>query len=118
MQYNQMMSGRNMQQPNMSVPGSLSGSDRGVRMLHGGNGMGMMCGMNRSMSMSRPGLQGMAPSNMLNSGNVHSSGMVGMSSPVNMHSGVGAGQGNTMMRSRDSLHMMRVRSSFILSSYV
>ncbi|KAI9108128.1 hypothetical protein K1719_021001 [Acacia pycnantha] len=106
-QYNQMMSGRNMQQANLSVPGSLSGSDRGVRMLHGGNGMGMMCGMNRSMSMPRPGLQGMAPSSMLNSGNVHSSSMVGMPSPVNMHSGVGAGQGNSVLRPREALHMMR-----------
>ncbi|XP_054782883.1 chromatin modification-related protein EAF1 B-like isoform X1 [Prosopis cineraria] len=106
-QYNQMISGRNMQQASMSVPGSLSGSDRGVRMLHGGNGMGMMCGMNRSMSMSRPGLQGMAPSSMLNSGNLHSSSMVGMPSPVNMHSGVGTGQGNSMLRPREALHVIR-----------
>ncbi|XP_028806296.1 chromatin modification-related protein EAF1 B isoform X2 [Neltuma alba] len=106
-QYSQMMSGRNMQQANMSMPGSLSGSDRGVRMLHGGNGMGMMCGMNRSMPMSRPGLQGMAPSSMLNSGNVPSSSMVGMPSPVNMHAGVGTGQGNSMLRSREALQMMR-----------
>ncbi|KAF7825770.1 chromatin modification-related protein EAF1 B-like isoform X1 [Senna tora] len=107
MQYSQMISGRNIQQSSMSLPGSLSGSDRGVRMLQGGNGMGMMCGMNRSMGISRPGLQGMAPSSMLNSGNMLSSSMVGMPSPVNMHSGVGTGQGNSMLRPREALHMMR-----------
>ena len=42
-QYNQMISSRNMPQSTMSVPGSLSGSDLGgVRMLPGGNGMGML----------------------------------------------------------------------------
>ena len=42
MQYNQMLSGRNIQQSSISVSGSLSGNDRGVRMLPSGNGMGMM----------------------------------------------------------------------------
>ncbi|XP_020218821.1 chromatin modification-related protein EAF1 B isoform X2 [Cajanus cajan] len=107
-QYNQMISSRNMQQSTMSVPGSLSGSDRGgVRMLPGGNGMGMMGGINRSITMSRPGFQGMPSSSMLSSGGMLSSSMVGMPSPVNMHSGVGAGQGNSMLRPRETVHMMR-----------
>ena len=46
--YNQMLSGRNIQHPSLSVPGALAGTDRGVRLLPGANGMGMMGGMNRS----------------------------------------------------------------------
>nr|XP_008372482.2 chromatin modification-related protein EAF1 B-like isoform X1 [Malus domestica]XP_017187926.2 chromatin modification-related protein EAF1 B-like isoform X1 [Malus domestica]XP_028958333.1 chromatin modification-related protein EAF1 B-like isoform X1 [Malus domestica]XP_028958334.1 chromatin modification-related protein EAF1 B-like isoform X1 [Malus domestica] len=105
--YNQMLSGRNIQQSGLSVPGALPGTDRGVRMVPGGNGMGMMCGINRGMPVSRPGFQGMASSSMLNSGNMLSSSMVGIPSPVNMHSGAGSGQGNLMLRPRDALHMMR-----------
>ncbi|KAI4356403.1 hypothetical protein L6164_000428 [Bauhinia variegata] len=104
-QYNQMLSGRNIQQS--PVPGSLSGSERGVRMLPGGSSMGMMTGMNRNVAMSRPGFQGMASPSMLSSGSMLSSSMVGMPSPVNMHSGVSSGQGNSMLRPREALHMMR-----------
>lgn len=118
MQYSQMISGRNLQQSSIGIPGTLPGSDRGVRMLQGGNGMGMMCGINRSMGMSRPGLQGIGPSSVLNSGNMLSSSMVGMPSPVNMHSGVGSGQGNSMLRPREALNMMRVRSILIPSFIV
>ncbi|CAI8612409.1 unnamed protein product [Vicia faba] len=106
-QYNQMISGRNMQQSSMSVPGSHSGSDRGVRMLSGANGMGMMGGISRSIAMARPGFQGMTSSSMLSSGGMLSSSMVGIPSPVNMHPGVSAGQGNSMLRPRDTVHMMR-----------
>ncbi|XP_057437066.1 chromatin modification-related protein EAF1 B-like isoform X4 [Lotus japonicus] len=107
-QYNQMISNRNMQQSSMPVPGSLSGSDRGVRMLPAGNGMGLMGGINRSIAMPRPGFQGIASSSMISSGSMLSSSMVGMPSPVNIHSGVGAGQGNSTLRPRDTAHMMRV----------
>ncbi|KHN13312.1 hypothetical protein glysoja_031469 [Glycine soja] len=106
-QYNQMISSRNMPQSTMSVPGSLSGSDLGgVRMLPGGNGMGML----------GPGFQGVPSSSMLSSGGMPSSSMVGIPSPVNMHAGVGAGQGNSMLRPRETVHMMRVRSALVLSS--
>ena len=108
-----MISGRNMQQSSMSGPGPLSGSDRGVRILPGGNGMGMMGGINRSIAMSRPGFQGTGSSSMLSSGGMISSSMVGMPSPVNVHSGVGAGPGNSLLRPREALHMMRVRSVVI-----
>ena len=107
-QYNQMLSGRNIQQSNLTLPGAVSGSDRGIRMLPSANGMGMMCGINRSMPKSRPGFQGMASSAMLNSGSMLSSNMVGMPSPVNMNSGPGSGQGNSMLRPHDTMHMMRV----------
>ncbi|XP_020539175.1 chromatin modification-related protein EAF1 B isoform X2 [Jatropha curcas] len=101
--YNQMLSNRNLQQSNLPV----SGADRGVRVLPGGNPAGMIPGMNRSMSVPRPGFQGMASSSMMNSGSMLSSGMVGMPSPVTMPSGSGSGQGNSMMRSREGLHIMR-----------
>ena len=114
-QYNQMVSARNIQQSSMSLPGTLPGSDRGVRMLPGGNGMGLMSGINRSMAMSRPGFQGLASPSVLNSGGMLSSSVAGMPNPMNMHSGVGAGQGNSMLRPRETLHMKRVRSVIVPS---
>ncbi|KAJ6343105.1 hypothetical protein OIU76_004944 [Salix suchowensis] len=105
--YNQMLSNRNLQQSNVSVSGSLSGADHGVRMLPDGNGMGIMPGMNRSMPLPRPGFQGIASPSMLNPGNLLSPNMVGMPSPVNMHSGTGSGQGNSM-RPREAMHYMRL----------
>ena len=70
-------------------------------------------GINRSI---RPGFQGVPSSSMLSSGGMPSSSMVGIPSPVNMHAGVGAGQGNSMLRPRETVHMMRVRSALVLSS--
>ncbi|XP_038714096.1 chromatin modification-related protein EAF1 B-like isoform X2 [Tripterygium wilfordii] len=107
MQYSHTLAGRSMQQPNLSASGVLPGADRGVRMMPSGNGMGMMCGMNRSMPMSRPGFQGMPSAAMLNSGSMLSSNGVGMPSSVNMHSGASFGQGNSMLRPREALHMIR-----------
>ncbi|KAE8676273.1 Helicase/SANT-associated, putative isoform 2 [Hibiscus syriacus] len=75
---------RNIQQSNFSLPGAVSGSNHMVRMLTGGNNLGMMCGINRSMPMSRPGFQGMTSSAMLNSGSMLS-----------------------MLRPHDTTHMMR-----------
>ncbi|XP_038704899.1 chromatin modification-related protein EAF1 B-like isoform X2 [Tripterygium wilfordii] len=105
MQYSHMLGGRSMQQPNLSASGVLPGADRGVRMMPGGNGM--MCGMNRSMPMSRPGFQGMPSAAMLHSSSMLSSSGVGMPSSVNMHSGAGSGQGNSMLRPHEALHMIR-----------
>ncbi|KAJ9176580.1 hypothetical protein P3X46_011879 [Hevea brasiliensis] len=104
--YNQMLSNRSLQQSNLPVSGALSGADR-VRMLPGGNPVGMMSGMNRNMPLPRPGFQGMASSSMMNSSSMLSSGMVGMPSTGSMQSGSTSGQGNSMMRSREALHMMR-----------
>nr|KJB10958.1 hypothetical protein B456_001G233800 [Gossypium raimondii] len=106
-QHNPVLSGRNVQQSKLTLPGAISGSDRGVLMLAGGNGVGMMCGINRNMPMSRPGFQGMVSSTMLNSGSMLSSNLVGMPSPGNMHSGPGSGQGNSTLRPRDTIHMMQ-----------
>ncbi|XP_042513267.1 chromatin modification-related protein EAF1 B-like isoform X2 [Macadamia integrifolia] len=103
----QMLSGRNVQQPGMSVPGAMPGTDRGVRMLPGGNGMGIMCGMNRGMPMPRPGFQGIGSAAMLNSGSMLTSSGVGMPSPVNMHTGAVSAQGSSMLGPCDALHLMR-----------
>ncbi|MBA0704836.1 hypothetical protein Golax_017065, partial [Gossypium laxum] len=105
-QHNPVLSGRNVQQSKLTLPGAISGSDRGVLMLAGGNGVGMMCGINRNMPMSRPGFQGMVSSTMLNSGSMLPN-LVGMPSPGNMHSGPGSGQGNSTLRPRDTIHMMQ-----------
>lgn len=107
-QYNHVLSGRNIQQSGLPVPGALSGTDRGVRMLPGGNGMGLMGGINRSMPVSRPGYQGITSSSMLSSGSMLSPSMVGMPSHVTMHAGGSSGPGNSMIRPREALHMMRV----------
>lgn len=107
-QFNQMLSGRNLQQPSLSTPGAVSGSDRGHRMVPGGNAMGVT-GMNRNTPMSRPGFQGMASSAMPNTGSMLSSGMVGIPNTGNVHSGGGASQGSSMHRPREAVqHMMRV----------
>lgn len=101
--YNQMLSSRGIQQCSLSVPSGVSGTDRGVRVLSGASGMGMMCGMNRNMPISRAGFQGMVSSPMLNSGSILSSSMSGMVNPV-----AGSSQGNSMLRPREALHKMRV----------
>ncbi|CAK9168478.1 unnamed protein product [Ilex paraguariensis] len=110
-QYNQMLSGKNIQQPSLSGPGVPPGTDRGVRMLPGGTGMGIISGLNRSMPMTRPPFQGISSSSMLNSSSMLSSGMVAMPSPVNVHSGAGSGQGSSKLRPRDALHLMRPSQS-------
>ncbi|XP_057484162.1 chromatin modification-related protein EAF1 B-like isoform X2 [Actinidia eriantha] len=105
--YNQILPSRNIQHFGLSVSGAPPGTDRGVRMLSGGNGMGIVCGMNRSMPTARSGFHGIAPSPMLNSGSMLSSSMAPIPSHVNMHSGANSGQGNSMLRPRDALNMMR-----------
>lgn len=99
-----MMTNRNAPQSNLSNSGALPGTDRSVRMLSGGNGMGLVGNVNRSMPISRPGFQGIASSSVVNSGSMVSP---ALSSP-NMHSGVGSGQGSSALRPREPMHMMRV----------
>ena len=106
-QHSQMPSGKNAQQSHSSVPLNHPGNERGVRMLSGANGLGMMCTTNRCMPVSRPGFQGLTSSSpVLNSGS--SSSTVGMSVPANVHTVAGSGQGNSMLKSRETLHVMRV----------
>lgn len=103
-QYNQIISGRNIQQPSMSAPGAFPGTDRSVRMLTGSSGMGMVSGVNRSMPIVRPGFKVLSSTSMVNSGSMVSPGAVS----VNIQSAVVSGQGNSVFRPRDNLHMMRV----------
>lgn len=101
--YNQMITGRNIQQSSISAPGAAPGTDRGARMLSSGSGMGMMSVANRNIPIPRSGLQGVPSSSMVNSGSVVSPVM----SSGNMHAGVGAGQGSSMIRPRESMNMLR-----------
>ncbi|XP_062203024.1 chromatin modification-related protein EAF1 B-like isoform X2 [Phragmites australis] len=79
LQYNQMLNGRSLQQRGVSVPGVLpSGVDRGVQMMPGAHAMGMMSGLNR-----------------------------GMQNTVNVHPGAIPVPGNTMLRPRDPMQMLR-----------
>ncbi|KAH9626119.1 hypothetical protein KSS87_002993, partial [Heliosperma pusillum] len=102
-QHNSMLPGRNAQASTLSS----SGSDRGMRMHPGGNGVGIMPGMNRSLPMARPGVQGIPSSSMLNSGSVLASNMGGLRGSMTPHSGIASGHGNTMFRPRDPLHGVR-----------
>lgn len=106
-QFNQMMSGRNTSQ--ISATGALQGTDRGVRLLPGGSGMGLVCGANRSMSTIRPGLQGIGSSSIANCGNQVSSSM----SSAGVNSGGGSGQGSNMLRPRETLNVMQVCCYFL-----
>lgn len=111
-QYSPMLSARSHQQSTMSAPGALPvGVDRGVRLLSGGNGIGMVCGMNRGMPMPRPNFQGMGPPGMLNmvsTGNMLPNSGHGMQNAVNVHPSVVSSSGNPMLRPRDALQMLRV----------
>lgn len=102
-QYNQMMSGRNIPQPNISAPGALPGNNHGVRILPSSNGVGLACGVNRNMPVSRNGYQGIGSSSIVNSGGIVSPGVPS----GNMHSGAGSGQGTSMLRPRQAMHVMR-----------
>ncbi|GAB2282067.1 hypothetical protein Dimus_016624 [Dionaea muscipula] len=102
-QYNQVPRNRSMQPSNLSVPGAFTAAERNMRMLPG-SGVGMMPGMNRSMAM-RQGFQGIASSSMLNSGTT-----LGMPSTAK-NSGSSPGQGNSMLKPRDTMHMARPNQS-------
>ncbi|KAL6881980.1 hypothetical protein ACP4OV_011452 [Aristida adscensionis] len=110
-QYNHMLNGRNHQQPGVSVPGALtSGVDRGVRVMPGSHGMGMMTGLNRGPPVSRPGFPRLGSPGMLNmvsSGNMSPNNGQVMQNAVNVHPGAIAGPGGTMLRPRDPMQMLR-----------
>lgn len=110
-QYTHVVNGRNLQQPGVSVPGVLpAGVDRGVRMMPGANGMGMMTGLTRCAPVSRPGFPRIGSPgmrNMVSSGNMLSSNGQGMQNSVNLHPGAVPGPGNAMLRPRDPMQMLR-----------
>ncbi|XP_020520493.1 chromatin modification-related protein EAF1 B isoform X1 [Amborella trichopoda] len=106
-QYNQLVSSRNIPQPNLAVPNGLQDCG-GVRMPPppgGGNNMGIICRLNRSMPpMQRPGgYQGMnSPPAVLSGANSILSAS-GMPNPINVH----PGQGSSISRPREALHILR-----------
>ncbi|KAL1200409.1 Chromatin modification-related protein EAF1 A [Cardamine amara subsp. amara] len=106
-QYNQILPGRNLQQPILPTPGAVSGPDLGHR-LPCGNAMSVN-GINRSTPLSRPGLQGVSSLAVPNTGSMISSGMGGISNSGNINSVGSTPQGNSMLRPRGAMqHMMRV----------
>ncbi|KAF8783591.1 hypothetical protein HU200_000531 [Digitaria exilis] len=66
-QFNQMVNGRNLQQPGGSVPGAFpAGVDRGARIMPAAHGMGTVAGLNRGMPAGRPGFPRINSPAMLN----------------------------------------------------
>uniref|UniRef100_A0A7N0TQI7 Uncharacterized protein n=1 Tax=Kalanchoe fedtschenkoi TaxID=63787 RepID=A0A7N0TQI7_KALFE len=102
------ISGRNIQQSTIPVPGPHPLPDRfGSRKLQNSNGIGMVNGINsRGMPMSRPGFQGLGSSAALESTDVISSGMVGVTS-LEMQSVIGFTQGNSIQKPLDNSHQIR-----------
>ncbi|CAN6830245.1 unnamed protein product [Brassica oleracea] len=97
-QHNQTSSGRNRQQPSLSIPAAVSGPDPGPR-PPGGNAISVN-GTQRSSPLSRPGVSPLA---VPNTGSMLSSGMGGISNTGNIKS-----VGNSTLRPRGALqHMMR-----------
>ncbi|KAF8088527.1 hypothetical protein N665_0538s0025 [Sinapis alba] len=96
-QHNQTSSGRNRQQPSLSTPAAVSGTDPGPR-PPGGNAMSVN-GTHRSSPLSRPGSSLAVP----NTGSMLSSGMGGISNTGNVKS-----VGNSTLRPRGAMqHMVR-----------
>ncbi|XP_048607050.1 chromatin modification-related protein EAF1 A isoform X1 [Brassica napus] len=104
--FNQMSSGKNLQQNSISTHGAVSGSGHCV--VPGVNTMGVS-GTNRGTPMSRSGFQGIGSPAMPNTVSMMSSGMVGISNTGNINSGRGASPRNSMVRPpREAVqHMMR-----------
>ncbi|KAI3842359.1 hypothetical protein MKW98_026149 [Papaver atlanticum] len=95
----------------MDAPWFVGVGDCGVRVVPGSNSIGMMPGMNRGTPMPRPGFQGVGPPSMLNmvsSGSMHPATAVGMPNSVNMHNGSVSDHETSMMRPRDTMHMMQM----------
>jgi len=105
--YNQMVSGRNLQQPGVPVPGVLpSGVDRGARMMPPAHNVGMMTGLNRGTPVTRPGFARLGSPGMANAvspGNMSPNNGQGLQNTINVHPGAIPGPGNTMLRPRDPI---------------
>ncbi|ONM40689.1 Chromatin modification-related protein EAF1 B [Zea mays] len=102
--YNQMVNGRNLQQPGVPVPGVLpSGVDQGARMMPPAHGVGIMAGLNRGTPITRPGFPRLG-----SLGNMSPTNGQGLKNTVNVHPGAILGPGSTMLRPRDPMQMLRV----------
>lgn len=116
-QYNPMVAGRSLQKPGISMSVSLpvgltNTNDRGGRMISGGNPAGMMSGLNRGISLPRPGFPGIGSPGILGMTSSGISNMipgsgVGLPAASTVTSGAITSQGNMIPRSRDSMQMLR-----------
>uniref|UniRef100_A0A453A4E0 Uncharacterized protein n=1 Tax=Aegilops tauschii subsp. strangulata TaxID=200361 RepID=A0A453A4E0_AEGTS len=97
-QYNQMLSGRNLQQP-----GAVPATSPGARMMPGAHGVGMMTGVNRGMPAVRAGFPRAGSPGMLN---MASTGNMPLKSVQGVPNAMSPA-GNSMMRPRDPMQMLR-----------
>nr|ACT34068.1 hypothetical protein [Aegilops tauschii] len=100
-QYNQMLSGRNLQQP-----GAVPATSPGARMMPGAHGVGMMTGVNRGMPAVRAGFPRAGSPGMLN---MASTGNMPLKSVQGVPNAMSPA-GNSMMRPRDPMQMLRGNS--------
>ncbi|XP_047094521.1 chromatin modification-related protein EAF1 B-like isoform X2 [Lolium rigidum] len=109
-QYTQMPSGRNLQQPGGSVPGTCpAGVDRGPRMISGAHGVGMTTGVHRGIPAARAGFPRASSPGMLNmvsTGNMPLKSVQGVPNAVNVHAGAMSAPGNSILRPRDPMQMI------------
>lgn len=109
-QYAQMISGRNLQQPGGSVPGTCpAGVDRGPRMIPGAHGVGVTTGVHRGMPAPRAGFpRASSPGmpNMVSTGNTPLKSVHGVPNAVNVHPGAMSAPGNSILRPRDPMQML------------
>ncbi|CAM0953360.1 unnamed protein product [Alopecurus aequalis] len=106
-QYTHMLSGRNLQQPGGSVPGT-SPAGVGPRMIiPGAHGAGMTTGVHRGMPAARPGFpRASSPGMVSMTGNVPPRSVQGVPNAVNIHPGAMSAPGNSMLRPRDPMQML------------
>lgn len=116
-QFNQMVNGRNLQQPGGSVPGAFpAGVDRGARIMPAAHGMGTVAGLNRGMPAGRPGFPRINSPAMLNavsSGNMLTNSGQGVPNAASVHPGAISGPGNSILRPHNSMQTLRVSSYFM-----
>ncbi|CAN6331761.1 unnamed protein product [Urochloa humidicola] len=110
-QFNQMVNGRNLQQPGASVSGAFPGGvDRGARMMPAAHGMGLVAGLNRGMPAARPGfprINSPAMPNAVSSGNMLPNSGQGVPNAVSVHPGAISGPGNSILKSHDPMQTFR-----------
>ncbi|XP_004960997.1 chromatin modification-related protein EAF1 B isoform X1 [Setaria italica] len=110
-QFNQMVNGRNIQQPGGPVPGAFpAGVDRGAHMMPAAHGMGTVAGLNRGMPAAKPGFPRINSPAMLNtvsSGNMLPNSGQGVPNAVSVHTGAISGPGNSILRVRDPMQTLR-----------
>ncbi|EEC79795.1 hypothetical protein OsI_21223 [Oryza sativa Indica Group] len=108
--YNQILSGRNLQQTGGSVPGAFPpGVDRGARVMPGTHGMGMVSGLNRGMPAATVGFprhSSPGKPNVVSPGNVLANSGQGAPNAVNVHPGAMSAPGNPTLRPHNPMQAL------------